>query len=439
MKKFYLFSFLFFCFSKSFSQVVLTPSLPHIITSSSTISYDISADGLTTVIGFPSYGPGNSIGMVKVLKYISGNWTQLGAEIPGEEAASEFGTTVSISDDGLTIAIGTPKKIVGLWGTGYVKIYRFISGAWTQLGSDILGQNSNGFFGAKLKLSGDGNTVIISARFTVNSTFGYARVYNYSAGNWIQMGSDISGYFSAIPNVDISHNGYRVAIATRIYNFVSGQWIGESTPFVGSEYTVSLSGDGSTVVYGGGHRFEIYKKDWLDNWQYSYNEGFTGYYDVTVSTSFDGNTVAVQDPSNGIIKMYRLMNDSWEYFAQIPVNTSKIKLSSDKTKLSTYSQIQMPNGGLQRGITMYDMSSMLGSESFDSNVFFIYPNPAKNEINITLKDSFTLEKINLYNLLGQKINETNSYTMNVSNYPKGSYMVEVVTDKGSTVKKVILE
>ena len=51
-------------------------------------------------------GTGSFAGHVRVYKNISGTWTQVGADIDGEAAYDQFGKSVSLSSDGSTVAIG---------------------------------------------------------------------------------------------------------------------------------------------------------------------------------------------------------------------------------------------------------------------------------------------------------------------------------------------
>ena len=51
-------------------------------------------------------GNGTSAGHVRIYKNVSGTWTQQGSDIDGEAADDQFGYSVSLSSDGSTVAIG---------------------------------------------------------------------------------------------------------------------------------------------------------------------------------------------------------------------------------------------------------------------------------------------------------------------------------------------
>ena len=51
-------------------------------------------------------GNGSDAGHVRIYKNISGTWTQQGSDIDGEAAGDHSGYSVSLSSDGSTVAIG---------------------------------------------------------------------------------------------------------------------------------------------------------------------------------------------------------------------------------------------------------------------------------------------------------------------------------------------
>ncbi|SMC74881.1 T9SS type A sorting domain-containing protein [Moheibacter sediminis] len=70
----------------------------------------------------------------------------------------------------------------------------------------------------------------------------------------------------------------------------------------------------------------------------------------------------------------------------------------------------------------------------------IYPNPVKNDLNISLKDnSLKVNKISLYDLSGKLVNEfENQSKLNLSFYPSGNYVIVLDTDKGFISKKITI-
>ena len=81
------------------------------------------------------------------------------------------------------------------------------------------------------------------------------------------------------------------------------------------------------------------------------------------------------------------------------------------------------------------------NEIGDNDNIKIYPNPTNGIFTIKGKD---LQSIEVINISGQtikqlSINNKQLSIINLKGQPKGVYMIKIVTDKGTTVKKVVLE
>jgi hypothetical protein len=109
----------------------------------------------------------------------TGTWTQTGQNITGQVVGDFFGTSLSLSDDGRTIALSAygNNKNGDYWG--HVRVYRMYDSVseWVQLGEDIDGEEACDQSGSSVSLSGDGYTVAIGTPFCT-SNFGYS----YEAG-----------------------------------------------------------------------------------------------------------------------------------------------------------------------------------------------------------------------------------------------------------------
>ena len=73
--------------------------------------------------------------------------------------------------------------------------------------------------------------------------------------------------------------------------------------------------------------------------------------------------------------------------------------------------------------------------------FNVYPNPAKQVLNLDTKTSINVTSINIYNSLGQMIivipNAESVSTIDVSDLKTGTYFIKVNTDKGTANTKFI--
>jgi hypothetical protein len=84
----------------------------------------------------------------------------------------------------------------------------------------------------------------------------------------------------------------------------------------------------------------------------------------------------------------------------------------------------------------------LSAQDFDFGTYFtLYPNPAKDVLNIQAKQGLAINSIEIYNQLGQIVmattNDINS--IDVANLASGTYFVKVNTDKGSANAKFVKE
>jgi len=73
--------------------------------------------------------------------------------------------------------------------------------------------------------------------------------------------------------------------------------------------------------------------------------------------------------------------------------------------------------------------------------FTISPNPAKSSLNITLSDTNDDLKLEVFDVLGKRIYKglitKLEYSVNVSNWKKGVYLVRVSDDKKTQTKRFI--
>ena len=156
------------------------------------INYDGNVVAATAII---NDGAGYSYRVVRVYENISGVWTQIGSEIDGEAEYDNHGTSLSLSSDGSILAIGAPLNDGNGNGSGHVRVYENISGVWTQIGSDIDGENEGDGSGNSVSLSNDGSILAIGASYNDDNGeySGQVRLFENISGEWTQIGVDING------------------------------------------------------------------------------------------------------------------------------------------------------------------------------------------------------------------------------------------------------
>ncbi len=321
-------------------------------------SVDNTADGMTIICGSPgSYVNDDRPGYMRVFSLVGGDddldtatsWEQIGQDIIGEANGDEFGYSVSISDDGKTIAVGASFNN-GINGadSGHVRIYRLEEDdgttRWEQIGQDIDGEAADDWSGMSVSLSADGMTVAIGSPFNAanGSESGQVRVYRIDGqgSSWERLGQAINGdnaddHFGQ--SVNLSPDGNALAIGSReiggpgyvrvftlevgdddvdtaSWKQIGGDIIGEADgDWFG--WSVSLSDDGKTLAVGalyndgnGGNsgHVRVYRRTdadsesgWMQLGDDIDGEAAGDWSGISVSLSADGNTVAVGSPGNG--------------------------------------------------------------------------------------------------------------------------------------------
>ncbi len=106
--------------------------------------------------------------------------TQIGADIDDEAAGDYSGKSISLSSDGSTVAIGAPNNAGNGNDSGHVWVYKNSANVWTQLGTDIDGEEADNQSGASVSLSSDGSTVAIGVSENMDRS-GHVSIHDLSA------------------------------------------------------------------------------------------------------------------------------------------------------------------------------------------------------------------------------------------------------------------
>lgn len=202
-------------------------------------SIAISPDGNTIVAGAPFYDhpplAGGYHGLTRIYTKSSSGYFSKTKDIYGVNT-EESGKKVTINNDGTVIAIGSPSYHGGIGrNTGRVRIFKNNSGNWSQLGTDILGTQSEDYFGADISLSNDGTTVAIGAsRLQNTSKEGMVKVFNFNTTNnsWNQLGNDLSGSSNTDifgGSVSLNSEGNKLVIGASGLNNVTSYTLNQTT------------------------------------------------------------------------------------------------------------------------------------------------------------------------------------------------------------------
>jgi hypothetical protein len=119
--------------------------------------------------------------------------------------------------------------------------------------------------------------------------------------------------------------------------------------------------------------------------------------------------------------------NSYEYYIAVQVNncnTTTAK-SSSKNNLTEIKSNRQQIG---------DASLSLNELMFENSVS-IFPNPATDTINININSDISYIKSEVYNLLGQRLLETDKKSVSIENLSKSTYFLKIFTEKGIVLKK----
>jgi len=338
----------------------------------SVYSVSLSADGTIVAIGTTDNDENESTsGHVKVYQYITDTWSQIGADIDGEATGDSSGSSVSLSADGKTVAIGAPGNDGKETNSGHVKVYKFNNDSWDQLGADIDGEAIYDHSGQSVSLSYDGKTVAIGASANDGNGIysGHVRVYqydsnkNYSNSNdsssdfgpigWRRLGGDIDGeaaYDFSGRSVSLNDAGTIVAIGAYC-NDENGSNRGHVRVYQYDSNKDSSETDDTSDNFG--------PKGWRILGRDIDGEAVGDYSGGSVSLNGDGTIVAIgatgndgkETNSSGHVKVYQYITDTWSQIgadidgeAAYDKSGESVSLSADGTTVAIGAKYNHENG-----------------------------------------------------------------------------------------------
>jgi hypothetical protein len=237
-------------------------------------SVSLSEDGNTLAVGGPD--DDNSKGATWIFTRSGTMWTQQGVKLVGTEASEteRQGFSVSLSEDGNTLAVGGPDDDNS---KGATWIFTRSGMTWTQQGVKLVGSGASGqqiLQGSSVSLSKDGNTLAVGGRGDDNFK-GATWIYTRSGMTWTQQGVKLVGSGASGQqilqgsSVSLSEDGNTLAVggpfddnskgATWIFTRSGTMWTQQGDKLVGmgaagsagQGQSVSLSEDGNTLAVGG--------------------------------------------------------------------------------------------------------------------------------------------------------------------------------------------
>lgn len=244
----------------------------------------LSNDGSTAVIGayLDDNAKGTDAGSAYVYASVGGVLQQVAKLLPSPgKALDYFGSSVAISGDGSTIAVGAYGDDSKASAAGAVYVFTQVNGVWTQQAKILPADGSkNDYFAmSNCSLSNDGNTLAVgSIQDDPNNKTDAGSVYVYtrSAGVWTQATKLVAAdamaadYFGT--SVAISGDGLTIAVGAYmddtgvmtdagsgyIFTKVGSVWTQQAKLMppdiaAGDYFGIysDISADGKTVIFGG--------------------------------------------------------------------------------------------------------------------------------------------------------------------------------------------
>ena len=170
-------------------------------------SVALSGDGQTALVGGPY--DNSTAGASWVFTVAAGTWTQQGQKLVGNDPteSGQQGLSVALSSDGNTALIGAPGdgqdgSTSGAWA------FTRSAGTWTQQGSELAPGVM--FTGSSVALSGSGN---IAALGSPGTPPGQVYIFANTSGAWTQVGSPLVGSGDAAQDPEADEQGVSVTLS----------------------------------------------------------------------------------------------------------------------------------------------------------------------------------------------------------------------------------
>lgn len=438
---------------------------------------------------------GENSGQVRVYEFQSGNWTQIGQELLGNEASDLFGFSLDISDDGTILAIGAPSSSANPDGKGFVQVFQYteISNTWTQIGQTIEGDFIEDQMGYSVSLNEDGTTLAVGANRHDNSVerTGQIKVFQLQSNTWNPLGNIIFGENSGdligtslslnkqgnrlVSGGTSSNTGFTNGGHVKVFELVGTTWNLMGNPFYGlhsSEglgYSVSFNDEGTIVamsalgnddVFDFAGRVSVYQfdgSDWVQIGSHIYG---TQEFELTgdsISLNGSGNILAIGGSSNGIVgpfagftRVFQNQSGNWvqignhilaESFGDSCGSSVSMNDSGNKVVIGSSTGY---NGGDDSGhVRVFETNlSTLSTDDvlLSSHDVSLFPNPASDVI--SLASEITFEEANVYDASGRLILKNQSLEnkkVDISELNSGIYVIQFMTKDRKAITKKFLK
>ena len=386
-------------------------------------------DGIDGILGFES-------GIVRAYEFDGNNWIQIGQTITGEANGDWSGRSLKLSDDGNRVVIGGHNNDENGTNSGHVRVFEYNGATWDQLGQDIDGDASGDWSGFAISIDKDGSRIVIGAHqndynSNSNAQVGQVKIYQFNGETWEQLGEDLYGLGDNSrfgTSVDISNDGNIIAIGSWS---IDGTYRGEVRVFKYSQGEWILLGQPIIGI-----------EDFSDS-------------GAGVSLRDDGLCIAVTGPlymdGTGYVAIYHYNGWSWIQQGQTIQGNEildrfghSVSISSDGSIVAVSAPGSDSANGENTGSVKVFSSGFVGvKESTLLDNFTVYPNPTSGPIVIEFDIAQNLD-VRLLSTTGQilnrqKITNSNKFDLEIAG-PSGIYFIEMIDEEQrSAVFEVVKE
>ncbi len=231
------------------------------------------------------------------------------------------------------------------------------------------------------------------------------------------------------------------------YDFFTGSGVTSSK---NTFRTYIYNYDGTNLIAVAGYYFDPATLK-LSGWAYYDNAGTAGYYTFNLITG--GLTLSADTWYRiGVAYDYNTGAVTWKdanglFYGGVTAASTGVDISEVDFAVSAGTANTVANNFLVDNVTVTAVATenLLATNAnvLSVNDFSVFPNPTKDIVNVS-NTSSSINSIEITDLNGRVVKTVNAIDasnaqVNISDLSTGVYMMKIVSDKGTTTKKVIKE
>ncbi len=421
--------------------------------------------------------------VVRVYQRSTGDWEQLGDDITAPSSETAFGSTLALSDDGLTLIVGSADDPMF---KGTVRVYEFDGSSWALKGTPFVG-NTNDRLGFDVDIDASGNIIVIGALgvSSGNPPFSKVSVYEFDGTNWIQVGDSISegAEFNFLGlSVRIAADGMRIACSAgntfssaevpgqiEVYDYNGSEWIPVGEPVKGpmDDFNYGrlfdMTDDGNAIVatspssdlyeVNGGllQVFTYNGTDWIQKGSDLFGEP-NSFLGRNLKIGNSGSLILVGSPDDnadlsfefkGFAQFYRFDGNDWVLFGDEFVGDvgdslgRSVEISNNEDRFLIGSPNADFEGNENYGLTRVFEFEDLGIDEISSNYDISFsPNPVDNQLRIAVDEELSIDSVSIFNAQGISVkkinfdNQKNIQSINLESLSSGIYFLQIHSENG---------